>query len=479
MNLYSENDYIRIGLENESKLEKEDYRSHFWRDYARLLHSPSFRRLTGKTQLFPNNETDFFRNRLTHSLEVSQIAKSIAKKLNHDYKLNIDEDLVSFAALAHDLGHPPFGHQGEEALDECMRNHGGFEGNAQTLRILTKIEKKIVNEDFPCGINDKKEDIRNGLNLCLRSIASILKYDNVIPYSQEERKDYHKLRDEEFKAVKGYYKSEEEIIKKLKKELLKKEEVSKGFKTIECTIMDIADDIAYSNYDLEDSFKAGFLTPLDLLYPDPILLENIVKSVNKRTGLKLTADKISEVLISIYGDILSSTEEIDKLEINQNNKDAIVYIHVGHAYQSSKNIASNGALRTKLISHLVGKFIRQTDLNINESSPILSKAFIKKDTLIEVETLKAFTYESQILSPKLKVAELRGKEIVKRIFKTIDSKEGYLLLPFDYQEIYKKSDKKDKKRIICDFIAGMTNEYAINFYGRLKSENPETIFKPL
>ena len=204
-----------------------------------------------------------------------------------------------------------------------------------------------------------------------------------------------------------------------------------------------------------------------------------MKSVNKRTLLNLTADDVSEVLISIYGEILNSTEEIDKLKITQDNKDAIVYIHVGHAYQSSKNIASNGTLRTKLISHLVGKFIRQTDVKLNQENPFLSKAYIKKETLIEVEVLKAFTYESQILSPKLKIAELRGKEIVKRIFDTINKREGYLLLPEDYQEIYKASKKEEKMRIISDFIAGMTNEYAIQFYGRLTSENPETIFKPL
>ena len=220
MELYTPNDYNRIGPDNESKLAEENYRSEFWRDYARLLHSPSFRRLAGKTQLFPNAESDFFRNRLTHSLEVAQIAKSIAKKLNHDNELNIDEDLVSFAAIAHDLGHPPFGHQGEEALDECMRDHGGFEGNAQTLRILTKIEKKIVNENFPCGIDNSGNDLRLGLNLCLRTIASILKYDNQIPYSKRERKNYHDIKKESFKAVKGYYKSEEEIVSKLKEELL-------------------------------------------------------------------------------------------------------------------------------------------------------------------------------------------------------------------------------------------------------------------
>ena len=109
---------------------------------------------------------------------------------------------------------------------------------------------------------------------------------------------------------------------------------------------------------------------------------------------------------------------------------------------------------------------------------MLSKAFIEKNTQIEVEILKTLTYESQILSPKLKIAELRGKEIVKKIFETLTKSDGYLLLPKDFQEIYVKVSEPEKYRVICDFIAGMTNKYAIQFYGRLTSENPETIFKP-
>ncbi len=458
--------------------EPESYRSEFWRDYARLLHSPSFRRLTGKTQLFPNNESDFFRNRLTHSLEVAQVAKSIARKINHEHSLSIDEDLISFAALAHDLGHPPFGHQGEEALDECMREYGGFEGNAQTLRLITKIEKKLVDEEFLSGIDNKKNDIRKGLNLTLRSIASILKYDTVIPFSLKEREEYHKLRNEKIKPVKGFYKSEEPIVNEIREKLLSSNYGLK-FKTLECSIMDIADDIAYCNYDLEDSFKANFLTPIDLLYPKPALLERVVKSVNSRTSLNLNADAISEVLISIFGGILNSTEEIDKIKITDDNKDEIIYFHVGNAYRSSQNIASNGSFRTQFTSRLVGKFIRKVSVQVDKENPILSRATLDDEIRVEIEVLKTLIYESQILSPKLKIAELRGKEIVKKIFDTINGENGFQLLPKDYQEIYLQVDDLAKPRVICDFVAGMTNKYAISFYGRLTSENPETIFKPL
>ena len=127
----------------------EPYRTNFRRDYARIIHSPAFRRLQRKTQLFPGEESDFFRNRLTHSLEVAQIAKSIAVRLNYQIAQErgpdageIDTDLVELAGLAHDLGHPPFGHTGEYALHERMYKVGGFEGNAQTLRILSKLEKR-------------------------------------------------------------------------------------------------------------------------------------------------------------------------------------------------------------------------------------------------------------------------------------------------------------------------------------------------
>lgn len=182
------------------------YRSAYRRDYARLLHCPAFRRLQGKTQLFPGIESDFFRNRLTHSLEVAQIAKSIALRLNFEndflHQYPIDLDLIETAALAHDLGHPPFGHNGEEALDACMRSVGGFEGNAQTLRILARLEKK--EPEVPIG---SKADEGVGLDLTYRTLASVLKYDRCIPPRRGEGES----------LIKGYYRSEQKLVEATKR----------------------------------------------------------------------------------------------------------------------------------------------------------------------------------------------------------------------------------------------------------------------
>ena len=221
--------------------QEKAWRDEFSRDYGRVIHSASFRRLQGKTQVFPSRESDFFRNRLTHSLEVAQIGQGIAERLNHDFAdrlgpPGIDGRLCATAGLIHDIGHPPFGHNGEKALDKAMKPYGGFEGNAQTLRIVTRLEKKKRYKEAVDG------DDRAGYNLCHRTIASALKYDKLIPAMRGEDED----------IVKGYYLSENTIVDRVKASILdgyqlKQEET---FKTIECSIMDLADDIAYSVYDL-------------------------------------------------------------------------------------------------------------------------------------------------------------------------------------------------------------------------------------
>jgi dGTPase len=256
--LYARSDYSRT-LPLLTRPER-DWRGQFRRDYARLLHSPAFRRLQGKTQLFSGLESDFFRNRLTYSLEVAQIAKSIALKINDEHLrgegFELDTDLVEFAGLAHDIGHPPFGHTGEHVLNDIMRRAGGFEGNAQSLRILTRLEKKL--DDPDAQLNEVSDPLwfRNGrdhavgLNLCSRTIASVLKYDRAIPAVLPSSR-----------VIKGYYQTETDVVSRVRRD------VAPGvsaMKTVECQIMDIADDIAYSTYDIEDAFKGILTTPLHL-----------------------------------------------------------------------------------------------------------------------------------------------------------------------------------------------------------------------
>jgi dGTPase len=286
MALYTPGDFLRRLDRNPSASgfsPSEPYRSDFRRDYARLVHSAAFRRLNGKTQLFPGIESDFFRNRLTHSLEVAQVAKSIAIKLNHEYSFfkdrPIDTDLVEIAGLAHDLGHPPFGHNGELALDRCMIESGGFEGNAQTLRILARLEKKATSDKSGNGVTPDGEDLRFGLDLCMRTMASVLKYDRPIPKRRSLETYAH--------PEKGYYESEAEIVQQIKEQVLRGAPFEGKFKTIECQIMDVADDIAYSTYDLEDAFKAGLLTPMDLLAAPKRLLEKVVAEVNRGGGWRV------------------------------------------------------------------------------------------------------------------------------------------------------------------------------------------------
>src|SRR4029434_3850037 len=205
-------------------------RSEFERDRARIIHSAAFRRLQGKTQVFGVYEGDFFRTRLTHSLEVAQIAKGIA--LN----LGADTDLVEAVCLAHDLGHPPFGHTGEYVLHELMRPYGGFEGNAQTFRILTRLERK--------------HEAYTGLNLTYQTLDGTLKYKTCISESALAR-----ISDS---PVKGFYADDQELV-----EIIIRHTGSGTQRSFECQIMDVADDIAYSVHDLEDSLKAGLISVSD------------------------------------------------------------------------------------------------------------------------------------------------------------------------------------------------------------------------
>ncbi len=472
--LYQDSDYRRaLPIDNEERL---SWRSPFRRDFARLLHSPALRRLQGKTQLFSGLESDFFRNRLTHSMEVAQIAKSIALKLNWAMKGKLDRqidcDVVEFAGLAHDLGHPPFGHTGEAALNEIMAEHGGFEGNAQTLRILTRLEKKLDNPTTQLDdvggnavwFKDGKFHAL-GLNLCARTIAAVLKYDVPIPMSGDPGK-----------VSKGYYTSEESVVEWVK------EAVAPGrrepLKTIECQIMDIADDIAYSTYDMDDAFKAGLLAPVDLIFPKPHVLSAVADRTRKNVANKNFDETDAMAALNRCIWVLADANYQDRQDFA-----AILGL--------SKLMASDGFYRNWLTSELVNRFIDGVQLRYNKTAPSLSKVRVIEPVLEEIEVLKHFAFVNMIQSNRLRIVEHRARHIVKTIMGALTNKAegGAVLLPPDFADMYKQAEvaepphrENDKltnscMRVICDFVAGMTDRYAVEFYCRLRSENYQTIFR--
>ena len=396
------------------------YRDEYRRDYARIMHSPAFRRLENKTQLFPGRESDFFRNRLTHSLEVAQISKTIAYKINRQLNTNmILPDVCEIAGLIHDIGHPPFGHNGEKALDDCMKDCGGFEGNAQSIHIITRLEKKEPSESSKC-FSAGGADNRYGLNLTARSIASALKYDTAIPI----------FRDPNSKLVKGYYLSEKPIIDRIKQELNIYQQISQKL---------------------------------------------------KEADIDTDADECRGIVIALFSDVWQDMIEIQKQirtdDVDYENKTILNYIN---SYIYSKNLAADGYLRTKFTSFLISKFVNGLSIVPNLEHPILSTIIVDEQIKKEINILKHFSFICLINSSRLKVAESRGYEIIKKIFSKLADPDGFKLLPEDFQQLYHQSSTDEgKRRIICDFIAGMTDRYALEFYGRLFSENPQTIFKPL
>ncbi|UYO00979.1 MAG: dNTP triphosphohydrolase [Devosia sp.] len=489
--LYKKSDWKRLaGGVVASTLTPEPYRAEVRKDYARLIHCPAFRRLQGKTQLFPGQESDFFRNRLTHSLEVSQIAKSIAIKLNQTRSelksTPIDTDLVEFAALAHDIGHPPFGHNGEHALDQLMIDNGGFEGNAQTLRLIAKIEKKAT-EDFPSKSNRPlpfdaaHRDLRKGLNLTARTLASVLKYDAEIPANRAARL----AAGTDKNAHKGYYQLENDLVTWIKGSVGHSGDLP--FKTVECQIMDIADDIAYSTYDLEDSLKADFLSPVMMIaMSDDFkgrLIEKVKGNIEKHyshipvADREFTLSEMNAILAKLFSGTLTPGPEVLSRFDHRVSFEEAAFIFSSSTYDRSRELGRNGYLRTAFTSFLVGSFVRDVEFEYNSSAPALSKVRLSLSTFKIVETLKHFSFQLLIESPRLKLAEKRGSEIIGKIFSTLN--DDHALLPDDWKGICKSYDNSHfQQRTICDYIAGMTDAYCVELHSRITGTNPPSMWKP-
>ena len=353
---------------------KTHLRTDFQRDRDRIIHSTAFRRLKHKTQVFVNTSGDHFRTRITHSLEVAQISRTLSKF----FRLN--EDLCETLSLAHDLGHTPFGHAGEEALNKCMKSFGGFDHNIQTVRIILFLENRYY--EF------------TGLNLTLETLDGLLKHNGPI----KNLKKYDQI------LGKNYFKN------KIKFSLSP---------SLEAQIASISDDIAYNSHDLEDGLKSDLFKIMEL-ENIPVLNKIIIKHSKKFKKFKvdlIIRQIVREVINEMVKDIIKTTQQnIKKFKINSLND----------VYKSRYPIVA--------------------------FSPNM-KEFDKK--------IKSFLRRKMYFHKKVKLKANNGKKIIYKLFSTIKKN------PNRYLDVSKK-DKSNLARAICDFIAGMTDRYAINLYNKIK-----------
>jgi dGTPase len=353
---------------------KTNLRNDFQRDRDRIIHSTAFRRLKHKTQVFVNTSGDHFRTRITHSLEVSQIARTLSKYFN------LNEDLSETLSLAHDLGHTPFGHAGEEALNDCMKNYGGFDHNIQTLRIITILENRYY--DF------------KGLNLSIETLDGLIKHNGPV-------KNLTKLN-----TILG-------------NNFFKKRINFTLNSSLEAQIASLSDDIAYNSHDLEDGLKSN-LFDLNHLTNIPVLNKIISKHKKKlkRYSIDLIIRQIiREIINEMVSDVISTTTKNIRLYKIKNLNDI---------YRTKNQLVT--------FSQKMQKFDKK---------------------------IKSFLKHKMYFHKNVKSKTNYGRKVITKLFLQIKKN------PNKYINI-KKYSNSNIDRIICDYIAGMTDRYAINLYNKIK-----------
>ncbi|ATG57970.1 MULTISPECIES: anti-phage deoxyguanosine triphosphatase [Pseudoalteromonas] len=407
-----------------------DNRSPWQVDRSRIIHAAAFRRLQAKTQIMGIGLNDFYRTRLTHSLEVSQIGTGILRHLktqHSDFNHFPSTGLLETLCLAHDIGHPPFGHGGEIALNYMMRDHGGFEGNAQTLRIVAKLEP------YSNGY---------GMNLTRRTLLGFIKYPAFINELWHTIPDTHDsrafIKADDWRPAKGLYQDDAHIFDWIVEPLsqndrtllnthatIDKHRAKTLYKSLDSAIMEHADDIAYAVHDLEDAIATHVLTLDDWQSHALPHLQ------------ALNFDWLNSLLETL----------------------------------TSRLFSKNDFERKDAIGELVNTFIIHIHLDIQHEAfecPILkytAKLHPEYENVLHI--LKHFVFQRLIRDPEMQQIEFKGQNLLIELF-TAFASDPLRLLPETTQAQYIEAQKHNQgMRIICDYLSGMSDEYAYKTYQRL------------
>ena len=353
-------------------------RTAFQRDRDRIIHSTAFRRLRSKTQVFIAPDGDFYRTRLTHSLEVAQIARVISRLLA------LDEDLTEALALAHDIGHPPFGHAGERALAEAMAQCGGYDHNAHALRIVARLESPYCDHD--------------GLNLSWEMLEGMAKHNGPVTAPNWALAEV----DRAFPLALGSWPS------------------------LEAQVANIADDIAYDNHDIDDGLRSGFIDLDQLLQLD--FVADLWRAVERRHPQAPRERQLRELVRDQIGVMVS---------------DVVAHTREGAAGMDSADAVRNAGRAT---------------------------AGFSEGMAIEERRLKAFLYDNLYYHPDQIATAERARDVIARLFAAYS--QDAATLPPHWREGL-PHDEPDRSRYICDFIAGMTDGYAIRQCARIYGRAPD------
>jgi len=397
---------------------KPDYRSIFFQDRDRIMFSPAFRRLQAKTQVFQAGEYDFYRTRLTHSLEVSRISESIALWLRAGHPdVQVNTHLLEAISLAHDIGHPPFGHAGERVLNRLMKDYGGFEGNAQTLRILTRT------------IYSRTKG-RSGMSPSRALLDGVLKYKRL--YRDKGEDHNHFIYDDQ-QEILAFCFGEENLTAKLNTSDVNR------FQSLECQIMDLADDIAYSSFDIVDGVKARFLSP---------------------DKLQAWRESKGSNLDELQGKYLD--ELIDM--IKKNKLQPLMNGVIGDLIQSASVQPEDNFMTSRTHRH---------GFRLERKEPARAR----------IKLHKTLSRELVFGSSALHQIEFKGGQILTRLAETLF--DNYIEKPAEPGKPAKKpallvlvptevhgvvceaTATQERARLLCDHLSGMTDAYALRSYKRL------------